>query len=1210
MNSKDTAVLETRVGGASQTMQDIQSIKDSLRDLKQETLELNAAKAQQDAQVQKNKASLNAYEKQLADANRTIVTATEKNKELTTKLTDLEKKNQQGSDQWNKLTSSITENNAKINEAETVIKDVTVKHNQLLSVQKEEINTRNGLSKQIRENNQKVKEQVVEMNRLNGTLDITEMSYSQLSAKSMQLRRELNNTSRAANPEQWDKLDKELGDVERQMDKVRAGSKRTSNEMNGLKGVVSKVSLAIKGFIIYEALRYLKDLVVAAFNVRKEFAKYGVTLENALQSHLKSVIAMRMLKDLALQTTFEFDQLTESYIKMVNRGIIPSKNEIIKLGDLAESQGKSMDQLVEGLLDAQTGEFERLKEFGIRASKEGDKVKFSFRGVTTEVQFTDKAIKDYIISLGNLEGVQGTMKVQMSELTGLSSNLSDEWKQLLNSLGELLEPVFKEILKFTTALINSSKELIDYLGLVISTKRKLKNLEEGVAVNAYDDTLNQVDFMVEKLVKKGMDKRKATELSVNALRKQINSELVKEQETLNNLENKLFYGLISKNDKYLKSTRSRVSTLNAEITALDDKLSSVSGSGGTDRDTKKELSEFKSAMDIRLQEMDNAHQLELAKLKKNKLELSQTEEEYNIGVLKSEKEYQSKRIIALDEYKKKTTDPKTLAKIAKLNADAQNDMLTAEQKQGGELLSIAKSNRDKLLALEETSYKTQLTVFQKQLAEKGITQEQFNALVLALETSSTDQRLKIAQGYLADVVSVENITGTEKAKAVTDANSLVLDADLKAAQARAAQQKALQDLVKDFKGEFKLTTVGEDTALQLKVLEDTYTARKEMAVKANMDTADLDAAYEKAKTNIVQTEEDKRNQIKQQYGLLSMQEQFNIENELLKQQYDAGLINEEDFQKAKNKIKTDYLKKSFDYYSGLVSGAFGALQDAEMANIDAKYDVEIERAQGNTEEVARLENEKEKKKLEVQKKYADVNFAIKASEIIANTAVAIMKALAELGPIAGPIAAALMGVTGAAQLVTANAERNKIKNMTVGGTGSSSASGGGTRTVTGLASGGYMPVTRAQDGANYMAAYDPGRRGFVSQPTVLVGESGPEFVVSNAGINNPTVRPLIDLIDSSQRAGTIRTVDLNQIMRTRMAGFASGGFTTVTETSTPDVPSVSGTTNTTPVDNRILNELIYLLRSLNTNGVRAWLVYSQFEKAKAKLEQSQKIGSK
>jgi hypothetical protein len=221
-----------------------------------------------------------------------------------------------------------------------------------------------------------------------------------------------------------------------------------------------------------------------------------------------------------------------------------------------------------------------------------------------------------------------------------------------------------------------------------------------------------------------------------------------------------------------------------------------------------------------------------------------------------------------------------------------------------------------------------------------------------------------------------------------------------------------------------------------------------------------------------------------------------------------------------------------------------------------------------------------------------------------------IKNIATLGPLGIAKAAGEIALINAAFY----AVKGLIKKPTVSGSSSDTSASGesksGTRTVTGLASGGYMPVTRAQDGANYMAAYDPGRRGFVSQPTVLVGESGPEFVVSNAGINNPTVRPLIDLIDSSQRAGTIRTVDLNQIMRTRMAGFASGGFTTVTETSTPDMPSVSTTANTTPVDNRILNELIYLLRSLNTNGVRAWLVYSQFEKAKAVIEKAQKIGSK
>ena len=132
-----------------------------------------------------------------------------------------------------------------------------------------------------------------------------------------------------------------------------------------------------------------------------------------------------------------------------------------------------------------------------------------------------------------------------------------------------------------------------------------------------------------------------------------------------------------------------------------------------------------------------------------------------------------------------------------------------------------------------------------------------------------------------------------------------------------------------------------------------------------------------------------------------------------------------------------------------------------MDNVDAKYDAEIAAAQGNAEEVERLENEKAQKKLDIEKKYADINFAVKASQIIADTAVSIMKALAELGPIAGPVAAALMGITGAAQLASANAERTKIKNMTISSSSSSSSSG--KRVATGRESGGYVDVTREQD---------------------------------------------------------------------------------------------------------------------------------------------------
>lgn len=264
-------------------------------------------------------------------------------------------------------------------------------------------------------------------------------------------------------------------------------------------------------------------------------------------------------------------------------------------------------------------------------------------------------------------------------------------------------------------------------------------------------------------------------------------------------------------------------------------------------------------------------------------------------------------------------------------------------------------------------------------------------------------------------------------------------------------------------------------------------------------------------------------------------------------------------------------------------------------NIDAKYDVEIEAAKGNAEEVERLENEKAQKKLDVQKKYADVNFAIEVSQIMANTAVAIMQAFAQLGPIGGAVAAALMTVTGAAQVASANAERKKVKNMTLSGS-SSSGRETGTRVATGREKGGKVDVTRAQDGKLFPdAEYDPDARGFIDRPTVIVGE-GPagrskEWVASNAAVNNPTIAPFLQLLDAHQQAGDISTIDLNQIMRQRMAaGYASGG-----SISTPVAIPAGNTTNSNVGESAVIAELLALLSFLKENGIPAYVVLSELE---------------
>lgn len=620
------------------------------------------------------------------------------------------------------------------------------------------------------------------------------------------------------------------------------------------------------------------------------------------------------------------------------------------------------------------------------------------------------------------------------------------------------------------------------------------------------------------------------------------------------------------------------------VTPDDNKPNNKGGGSGK----KMKDSEFKAAMDLKLKEMENTHSSELALLKKQKLESEQTEQYYNLQVLHSDAVYYQKRLEQLQDYLKKAGSKKMQAEINKQIVDVQTKQLEIEQKRDKEVIAALQDNRDKQLRIVESGYTQQKTELEKSVAEQTMTREQADTLSLFLETETAEKRLAIYQTYKDDVNSLELKNGQEKVKAIDEANKAVLDADLKAAQSRANQQKALQNLLMDFKGQFNLTTPEEEKKMQLAVLDAAYQARKEMISKSKMDEADkkkalldLKVAYEKASTNITQEEEDKRYQIRQQYGLVSLQEEYEKEMQWLQQQRDQELLSLEEFEKAKAQVKIKYLKSSFDYYSDMFSGAVSALQEAELANIDAKYDAEIQRAGDNSEEVARLEKEKENKKLALQKKYANVQFAIKVSEIIANTAVAIMQAFAQMGPIAGAIAAAVMTTTGAAQIAVANAERKKVMNMTVDGSGS--GGGSGTRVATGSSSSaGYYVGGWSGDGSPYEVA------GPVHKKEYVV----PSFVMSEPAAMNHVVA-----LEAMRRQKT----NANPLPGS-VVGMATGGYSGNTPKE-PDDTSVG-------IPLSIIKMLVSLLTQLNRGPLKAYVVQSELQAEQDKLNESRKIGSK
>lgn len=1029
----------------------------------------------------------------------------------------------------------------------------------------------------ISKNNEKI-------NVLTRNLNVNNLSMRQLKKEAKSLSEVLEDMTESANPEEYAKLNTRLAEVRRRMSELRNAGKNMNDEFGNSVSWMSKLTLAVKAFIAVKVVGWLKSAHDQAYETRKEFAKYEAVLRNTFQSQKKANEAMKMLQQLAADTPSSLQEWTEAYIKLINRGIKPTRQELINMGDLAASQGKSIDQLIEAVLDAMTGENERLKEFGIKASKNGEITKFTFRGITTEVRNTEDSIKDYLLSLGKIEGITGSMAVQMEELEGIQSNLGDSMDAFFNKVGKKLEPFWKSMLKWANNFFTTMGELFTsytetyenhfdkmvqlesaipgllsrYEELTSKSSRsaeeqqelasiitQIRNLVPG-AVAAFDEYGRAIEISSEK-VDEFVRKQRALLKFENAKAiKETQKQIDEYRTTLEKLQNQYEHGVtrmvtqgmfaspiitVDTSDETKNILETEINKYSDLLLGAEEKLKQLNGQ------TLEETIQAQQQMAEKRKEFNNMTKTQLD---------SWIKDEKNAA-----NQYLS---IAQEIYNKRfpVEDPEVAKKKATAAAKAAKEALTAAEKEQKAKISTEQAAvkslenlREDDLQAQQKWYNDSLAALNTAQANKKITKEQYEMMLLGLEKQNADARLLIEKSYYSDAESMAITDAQTKEDIIRKSNQRVIDAENTANKSRIAQQEALNNLVKNFKEQFKLTTVDEDYKMQLQVLEASYQARKEMAEKNNLDATELDKAYFRAKEQLEAEHQQKILAIRNQYGLSTQQERFNAELEQLRLAREQQLLTEEEYEQSVQNLKRDSYKKQFDYYSNLFSGAVQALQQAEMDQIDAKYDAEIEAAKGDAEEVERLENEKAQKKLEVQKKYADVNFAIKASQIIADTAVSIMKAYADLGPIAGSVAAVLMGVTGIAQLASAKAERDKVKNMTL--SGSSSSSGGtGARVATGRQSGGKIDVRRAQDGKLFPNSdYDPDARGFIDHPTVIVGE-GPagqskEWVASNAAVSNPTVAPILDILDKSQQAGTIRTLDLNQVIRTRMAGYSSGG---------------------------------------------------------------------
>ena len=179
----------------------------------------------------------------------------------------------------------------------------------------------------------------------------------------------------------------------------------------------------------------LSAFVGKLVSVQREFDVLNASLVTVTGSSAAAAAQFQWIKEFAKETPFGLKQATDAFIKMKSLGLEPTRASLTSFGNTASAMGKGLDQMIEAVADASTGQFERLKEFGIKASQSGETVALTFQGVTKNIGNNAQEIVAYLDSIGNNQ-FAGAMAERAKTLDGAIAELGDTWDQVFRTINE------------------------------------------------------------------------------------------------------------------------------------------------------------------------------------------------------------------------------------------------------------------------------------------------------------------------------------------------------------------------------------------------------------------------------------------------------------------------------------------------------------------------------------------------------------------------------------------------------------------------------------------------------------------------------------------------------------------------------------------------------------------------------------------------------
>jgi hypothetical protein len=217
-------------------------------------------------------------------------------------------------------------------------------------------------------------------------------------------------------------------------------------------------------------------------SVAREFDKINASLVTMTGSQEAADKAFARIQTFATTTPYDLAQVATAFTKLTALGLNPSQEALESYGNTAAAMGKDLNQMIEAVADAATGEFERLKEFGIKARSEGDNVSLTFQGVSTTIGKNAAEIEAYLMGLGQIQ-FAGAMAERAATLDGAISNLGDSWDNLFLTISQAgAGSVFEDLARSSTEFLNNLGVMIRLSNGTASATEQLAAAEEELAL--------------------------------------------------------------------------------------------------------------------------------------------------------------------------------------------------------------------------------------------------------------------------------------------------------------------------------------------------------------------------------------------------------------------------------------------------------------------------------------------------------------------------------------------------------------------------------------------------------------------------------------------------------------------------------------------------------------------------------------------------------